>query len=176
MTREDTVGPTFLKPGDGRQRRVITDLVTIKAGSADTGGSYTLVETETPPGGGCPPHSQRHENASYYVLAGRYTFLVGEELIELGPGGYVFAPRGTVHAFANVGAAPARMLVLLTPGGIHEQFIDDAGDHGPRPQWEPDMERVLAVAPKYGIEFSIPVDHADTVPIWRANRPEEAPA
>lgn len=157
MTLEDAVEPMHLQPGQGRQLRVIMDLVTIKAAAAESGGTYSLFETETPSAGGCPPHTQRYENETFYVLEGRYAFLVDEEQIELGPGGYVFVPRGTMHAFTNVGSSTARMLVLVTPGGIQEQFFDEVGDHADHPQWEPDMAKVLAVAPKYGIEFSSPV-------------------
>ena len=160
MARERTMGPTgsvgpiYLHPGEGRQLRVVTDLVTIKATANDTGDAYSLFETETPAGGGAPVHTQRYDDEAFYVLEGRYTFLIGDEEIEMGPGGYTFVPRGTPHAFSNRGPETARMLVLVTPGGIHEQFLDEVGDEAHRPQWEPDMASVLAVAPKYGVEFT----------------------
>lgn len=150
------VGPVHLRPGEGRQLTVITDSVTIKATTADTGGLYALYETVTPPAGGCPPHAQRYDDEALFVIEGRYAVLVGEEQVELGPGGYAFIPRGTVHAFTNPGSEPARMLVLITPGGIHEQFLDEVADRAGRAPWEPDMARLLAVAPKYGVEFSVP--------------------
>jgi mannose-6-phosphate isomerase-like protein (cupin superfamily) len=142
--------------GEERQVRVITDLVTIRATAADTGDAYLLFEAETPPAGGCPPHVQRYEDEAFYVLHGRYAFLIGDEQAELGPGAFVFVPRGTVHAFTNVGPGPARMLVLATPGGIQEQFLDEVGDPADRPEWQPNLAHVLAVAPKYGIEFLTP--------------------
>jgi quercetin dioxygenase-like cupin family protein len=147
-----------LHPGEGKQLTLITDAVTVKAETADTGGAFALYETETPPAGGCPPHVQRYDDEAFFVIEGRYSVLVGEDQIELGPGGYVFIPRGTVHAFTNPGSEPARMLVFVTPGGIHEQFVDEASDRAGRAPWEPDMARVLAVAPKYGVEFSTPSD------------------
>jgi uncharacterized cupin superfamily protein len=107
----------------------------------------------TPPSGGCPPHRQRYEDEALYVLEGRYTLLLGDEELDAGPGSFVFIPRGTVHGFVNAGSEPARMLVLVTPGGIQETFFADVGDDIGRPAWEPDMARVLAVAPKYGVEF-----------------------
>lgn len=156
MTIRDTTKPAHLRHGEGSQRRVITDLVTIRATGADTGGAYSLFEVETPSGGGYPPHTQRYEDEAFYVLDGAYVLLLGEDQVELEPGGYAFVPRGTMHAYTNVGPASSRMLVLITPGGIHEQFIEDAGDAGDRPQWQPDMAKVLAVAPKYGIDFLLP--------------------
>lgn len=156
MTLTDLLRPFGLRTGEGKQLRVITDLVTLKASAADTRGAYTLFETVTPPAGGCPPHAQRYDDESLYVLEGRYAVLVGNEETEMGPGDYAFIPRGTVHGFVNVGSTAARMLVLATPGGIQERFFDEVADRAGRPAWEPDMPKVLAVAPKYGIEFSSP--------------------
>jgi mannose-6-phosphate isomerase-like protein (cupin superfamily) len=147
-----------LHPGEGKHLTLITDAVTVKAATAETGGAFALYETETPPAGGCPPHLQRYDDEAFFVIEGRYSVLVGEDQIELGPGGYVFIPRGTVHAFTNPGSEPARMLVFVTPGGIQEQFVDEASDRAGRAPWEPDMARVLAVAPKYGVEFSTLAD------------------
>lgn len=161
MTLDDIPRPNHLQSGEGRQLKVITDLVTIKATAAETGGAYALFEVETPPAGGCPPHTQRYEHEAVFVIAGSYVFLIDGEQVELGPGGYAFVPRGTTHAYTNTGASAARMLVLVTPGGIHEQFFDDAGDHGDRPHWDLDMAKVFAVAPKYGIEFSLPIAEND---------------
>lgn len=152
----DTASPIYMRSGEGRQLRVITDLVTIKATERETGDCYALFERETPPNGGCPAHTQRYEDETFYVLEGTYSFLIGEEVTELGPGGYAFVPRGTVHGYTNVGDSPARLLVFVTPGGVQEQFIDEVGDDAERPTWEPNMAKVLAVAPKYGVEFATP--------------------
>lgn len=153
MALAGSTQPSYLRPGAGERLRVITDVVTIKMAAAATNDAFTLIETETPPGGGCPAHTQRYDDESFYVIEGRYAFLVGDERIELGPGGYVYVPRGTVHAFANAGPAPARMLVLVTPGGIHERFLAEVGERATRAPWEPDMAHLLAVAPKYGVAF-----------------------
>ena len=156
MEHTDTIGPMHLGPGEGRHLTVITDSVTIKAATAETGGAFALYETETPSAGGCPPHVQRYDDEVFFVIEGTYTVLIGEDQVELGPGGYAFIPRGTVHGYANLGSEPARMLILVTPGGIHEQFVDEVSDRAGRAPWQPDMAKVLTVAPKYGVEFSTP--------------------
>ena len=153
-----TLAPISSAPGEGRTVRVITDLVTFKALAADTGGAYSLFETVTQPGMGTPPHRQSLEEETFYVLEGRYTFLVGDRTIELGPGGYAFVPRETVHAFTNTGDAPARMLIMVTPGGIHEGFFAELGEpvDAPLPAGGPDIARIVATAAKYGMEILPP--------------------
>ena len=150
------VEPRHVAASNGRTVRMLGDRVTCKAMAAETGGAYSLFETSTPPGAGCPPHSQRYDEETFYVLEGRYAFLLGEQTVELGPGGYAFIPRGTMHAFTNVGSEPARMLILVTPGGIHDTFFDEMGEHPDVATEELDISKLLAVAPKYGIEIAPP--------------------
>jgi quercetin dioxygenase-like cupin family protein len=150
------VAPRHVAASSGRAVRVLGDRVTCKAMAAETGGAYSLFETCTPPGAGCPPHSQRYDEETFYVLEGRYALLLGEQTVELSPGDYAFVPRGTVHAFTNIGSEPARMLILVTPGGIHDTFFDEVGEHPDVAAGEPDIARLLAVAPKYGIEIAPP--------------------
>lgn len=156
MTLTDTVRPRQVRAGAGERRRVITDLVTIKTAAEDTGGAYALFELATPPAGGCPPHAQRYEDEILYVLAGSYRVLLGEQTVELGTGDSAFVPRGTVHASANAGSEPARLLLFVTPGGVHEQFLLAVGDDPERPAWQPDMAKVLAMGPTYGVAFARP--------------------
>ena len=158
MTTHDIRSPVHRSIDDGTHLTLITDAVTIRVSTADTDGTYALYEVATPPSGGSPPHAERYDDVTYLVVDGAYRVLIGEDQAELEPGGIAFIPRGTVHAYLNPGSEPARMLVLVTPGCIHEQFLEDVGDRAGRAAWEPDMARVLAVAPKYGIEFLRPGD------------------
>lgn len=156
-----TLAPRHVAPSAGQTYRVIADLVTFKAVAADTGGAYSLFEDRSDPGQGTPAHLQRYEDETFFVLEGTYRFLVGDQTVDLAAGGYAFVPRGTVHAYANVGAGPARLL-LVSPGGIHEEFLADVGgaiavpSAIAAPASAPNLGKALAVAPKYGIEFMPP--------------------
>lgn len=159
-----TAAPRYIESASdaGRTYRVISDIVTILATGEETGGAYTLFETRTLPGQGTPPHFQKHEDESFYILEGNYAFQIGDESVVLGPGGYAFVPRGTVHAFRNTGDGLARMLVSTTPGGYHENFFAEAGDPvadpaspGP-PAGPPDFERLMAAAKRWGVEVLPP--------------------
>ena len=149
--------PAAVAPGEGQTVRVITDLVTFKALAADTGGAYSLFETVTQPGQGTPPHRQSREEEAFYIIEGRYSFLIDDRTVELERGGYAFVPRNTVHAFTNVGDTPARMLILVTPGGIHEEFFKELGEPVDAPvAGPPDVARIVAVAAKHSMEILPP--------------------
>jgi quercetin dioxygenase-like cupin family protein len=94
----------------------------ILADSSTTGGRYGLVDMIEVPAGDMPPlHVHHAQDEGFLVLEGELSvFLPGRE-IALRPGEFVLAPRGVPHSY-QVGDAPARVLVLSSPGGF-EDFV-----------------------------------------------------
>jgi mannose-6-phosphate isomerase-like protein (cupin superfamily) len=149
-----------IAPGEGRSIWVAGDLVTFKVVGDDTDGSFLLGEEVSPPGGGPPPHIHHHEDETFCVLEGEYEFLIGERTIRAGAGSVVYGPRNIPHTFKNVGTTPARMIAFVTPAGF-EKFLEEVGgeakdDSSPPPFGKEEIEWLLAVAPKYGIEMLPP--------------------
>jgi mannose-6-phosphate isomerase-like protein (cupin superfamily) len=64
---------------------------------------------------GVDPHSHSDHVDSFYVLEGEAEFVMGSEVVRVGPGGYVAAPIGVVHGFRNVGDGELRMLNVGAP-------------------------------------------------------------
>jgi quercetin dioxygenase-like cupin family protein len=109
--------------------------VTFKVRGRETGGSMTAFETVVAPGLGPPLHEHANEEETLYVLEGEVRFKLGDRMVSGGPGAFVFVPRGTPHAFQNVGETPARMLIHFSPSGM-EGFFEEfaqlpAEDTGP---------------------------------------------
>lgn len=140
----------------GKTYSAVGDKYTFLASGDQTGGAYSLVESIVPPGGGPPPHYHTREEESFYVLEGEITFTVEDRTVVGGPGTFVQIPRGIPHAFKNAGSVQARMLVLCAPAGF-EQFIAEFGTELPSrdaaalPPSPAEIEKLLSVAPKYGI-------------------------
>lgn len=110
-------------PEAGDSIRVMGDQITFKVRAAETGGAFTLFEGVVAPGGGEPIHYHEREDETFWVLAGQAAFLHGDTWSEAGPGCMVYIPRGVVHTFRNTGAAALHVLVLNTPGGLHEELF-----------------------------------------------------
>jgi quercetin dioxygenase-like cupin family protein len=145
-----------LAPGEGERTWIVADTMTFKATGEHTGGNLLLLENLTAPGGGPPPHVHTREDEFFYVLDGSFEVRIGEELHSLGPGGFAYVRRGTVHNFRNTADVPSRILIGFTPAGM-EGFFREAGrpalDDGPAPPVDEDeIARTIAAAPKYGLE------------------------
>jgi quercetin dioxygenase-like cupin family protein len=145
-----------LAPGDGERLWIVGDTMTLKATSERTGGSLVVLENVTAPGGGPPPHIHTREDEFWYVLDGTFEIRIGDDVHALGPGGFAFAPRGTVHNFRNTAATPSRILVGFSPAGMDGFFRASgrpATDDGPAPPLDEDeIARTMAAAPKFGVE------------------------
>jgi len=142
-------------PKAGDRLWVVGDLYTFKATGAETGGAYTAVEIPVSPGNGTPVHRHSREDEAFYVIEGEVQFVVDGCSFVAAAGALVHAGRGTEHAYANRSSVPARMLVVAVPAGI-ERFFGEigepvAGAEGPAPA--PDIERIVRVAPRYGLEI-----------------------
>ena len=142
--------------GDGERIWIVGDTMTLKATGERTGGSLVLIENLTAPGGGPPPHVHTREDEFFYVLDGTFEIRIGDQLHQVGPGGFAFVPRGTVHNFRNTAETPSRILVGFTPAGI-EGFFRESGrpatDDGPAPPVDEDeIARTMAAAPEYGLQ------------------------
>ena len=145
--------------GQGKTYSAVGDRYTLLASGEQTDGAYTLFTATVPPGGGPPPHVHTREEELFFVLEGQLSFTVGDRLIIGEPGTFVQIPRGTVHAFKNNSAAPARMLIQCMPAGF-EKFIAEfatelAGpDSTPIPPSREEIEKLVSLAPKYGIQMA----------------------
>jgi mannose-6-phosphate isomerase-like protein (cupin superfamily) len=119
-------------------------------------GNFALVEH---PGGprvlAAPMHTHRHEDEYTYVLEGEIGVQVGDEVRVAPPGDLVFKPRGVPHAFWNAGDAPARALEIISPAGFERYFAEIASLLPPNHHGPPDVQALLAVQEKYGLEMDM---------------------
>ncbi len=126
-----------------------------RAASSQTGAVLGVIEQIVPPGLGSPYHVHQHEDEAFYVLEGEIRFFSDGPSQVLGPGGFVFLPRGIPHGFRTEGNAPSRSLLIATPGGF-EGFVAEVSTPEP-PEGPPDMDALIATAGRYGIDILGPL-------------------
>jgi mannose-6-phosphate isomerase-like protein (cupin superfamily) len=113
-----------VRNGEGEVVNALGSRYRYKALGESTNGAYSLVEETLLDHEGPPLHVHDHEEEAFYVLGGRGVFVVGEERNELEPGDFVIVPRGAPHALARTGAEDLRMLVITSPAGLEEFFVE----------------------------------------------------
>ena len=141
-------------------REFLSTLVWIKADGAATAGTQSLIEILAPVGWATPWHTHHTHDEYFYILEGEVTAQVGEARVVLRPGDYAFGPRGVPHGYRVTGSGPARLL-MMTGDRDFAEFVREisqpaAGDDLPPPS-EPDLERVVSTAARYGIELLGPM-------------------
>ena len=153
--------PTINTPPQGRTIAVVGDVYRFLATGDDTNGKYALFEALVGPGGGPPPHVHSREEEGFYVLEGEITFTVGGERVVATAGTFANMPVGTPHSFRNDSSRVARMLISVAPAGLEKMFFEvgvalPEGATTALPPTKEEIDRLLAVAPKYGIEIRLP--------------------
>lgn len=122
----------------------------------NTGGSLLLTESVVPLGGGPPPHIHHRTDEAYYVLEGEIEFSKGNGTFVAKVGSFVFAPKGSLHAFKNIGAEPAKMIAVAIPAGTEglvRAVGQPAGEGAAPPPTQEQIEKAIALAPKYDTEI-----------------------
>ena len=116
---------TVIGPDDGKAGRLGSIGVRLMIEGAASGGGFALVEHPMPPRAlAAPLHRHTHEDEYSYILEGRMGALLGDEVLEAGPGELVFKPRSQWHTFWNAGDEPARILEIISPAGFEQYFAE----------------------------------------------------
>src|SRR5262245_45689200 len=149
------------KPGEGRTVAIVGDVYRFLATGEDTNGKYALFEALVGPGGGPPPHVHSREEEGFYILEGEITYTINGERVVATAGAFANMPGGTLHSFKNESSQPARMLVSLAPAGLEQMFFEvgvplPEGSTTALPPTKEEIEKLLPIASKYGIEFRLP--------------------
>lgn len=117
-------------------------------------------EAIVPPGGGPPPHVHSREEEGFYILEGEITFTVNGEKIVAKAGTFANMPVGMPHSFKNESSQPAKMLISVAPAGLEQMFFEvgvplSEGATNALPKTKDEIEKLLEIAPKYGIEIKV---------------------
>lgn len=123
----------------------------VKLADTDTNGAVAMFYLDAPPMSGPPLHRHSREDEWFYVLEGEVTVVVDGQRSVLTAGGSSWAARGTAHTFQVFGPEPARLLVMVTPGGFSQFF--EALSALNKPLASPDFPGTERLMGEYGLEL-----------------------
>lgn len=119
-----------------------------KIDGADSGGRFAVVHHPIAPRAlAAPLHYHHNEDEYSYVLEGTLGALLGDDVVEAGPGSWVFKPRHQWHTFWNAGESPCRIIEVISPGGFEDYFRKVAEAWG-------DLERFAEINAEYDLEMN----------------------
>jgi quercetin dioxygenase-like cupin family protein len=153
--------PTLRKSTEGRTIAVVGDVYRFLVTGDNTHGTYAIWQAIVPPGGGPPPHVHSREEEGFYVLEGEIKIQAGDKRIVATDGMFVNMPIGLPHSFKNESSQPAKMLIMVAPAGLEQMFFEVGvplaeGSTTALPPTQEEIDKLMKVAPKYGVEILLP--------------------
>jgi mannose-6-phosphate isomerase-like protein (cupin superfamily) len=159
-----------LGPADGKAGFLGSIGVRFMIDNETTGGGFSLVEHPMSARSLAAPLHRHHREDEYsYVIEGRMGALLGNDVLQAGPGDLVFKPRDEWHTFWNAGDEPCRILEIIAPAGF-ERFFAELVDLGGVAQAEPAV--LGALCERYEFEMN-PASVADLVERFGLRFPAE---
>src|ERR1041384_4179587 len=125
-----TAAVKIVAPQDGKEGFLGSIGVRFMIDGGEAGERFSLVEHPMSPRAlAAPLHLHTREDEYSFVLTGRMGALLGEDVVEAGPGDLVHKPRNQWHTFWNAGDEPCRILEIISPAGF-EHFFEELVDMG----------------------------------------------
>ena len=148
-----TAGLKIVGPAEGAEGFLGSIGVRFMIDGSEAGQRFSLVEHPMSPRAlAAPLHLHTREDEYSFVLEGRMGALLGDEIVEAGPGDLVFKPRNQWHTFWNAGDEPCRILEIISPAGF-ENFFRELSDMGGAINADPD--ELKALGERYGHYFKL---------------------
>jgi mannose-6-phosphate isomerase-like protein (cupin superfamily) len=144
-------GVKIVVPDNGREGFLGSIGVRFMVDGPDAAERFSLVEHPMSPRAlAAPLHLHTREDEYSFVLEGRMGALLGDDVVEAGPGDLVFKPRNQWHTFWNAGDEPCRILEIISPAGF-ERFFQELSDLGGALKADP--EKLADLNTRYGLEM-----------------------
>jgi len=126
----------------------------------ETEGRHSLMRIIVNRGAEPPAHTHSREDESYYILKGSICYTIGDDVITVHEGEYVYLPKGLPHKF-ELQTEQAEVLMWISPAGLDQWFWDNSapapdGNQLPMPQGPPPahvIDHFVKSLREYGVEM-----------------------
>jgi mannose-6-phosphate isomerase-like protein (cupin superfamily) len=162
-----TTPTRVVKPADGKAGFLGSIGVRFMLDGEASDGGFALVEHPMSAHAlAAPLHRHAREDEYSFVLEGRMGALLGDDVLEAGPGDLVLKPRGEWHTFWNAAEEPCRILEIIAPAGFEVFFAELVGLGGvaqadaavlgelcERYELEMDPSSIPGLVERFGVRF-----------------------
>ena len=131
---------------------VFPNAITLKIllSGKDTNGNQAIFEDIVEPGVGPIRHIHHHQDEVFFFLEGDFIAEVDGKMYEFQTGDIAFIPKGTIHAFKNVGDKPGRLRYIFSPANTVEEMFREF--YEVLSEEELTIEKMTEISQKHGQE------------------------
>jgi len=123
-----TVEAIIVPAGEGRALSFRGSGVIYKAEGARPAGGPTFLEFIVAQGFNTGDHVHSRIEEIFYVVEGAVQIRVADRLLQAKAGDFVLVPPGVAHGFASAGEEPAKMVLVISPAGVHEKYFEELAE------------------------------------------------
>lgn len=146
----------IIQAGQGKALSLRGTQVAYKAEGQRSAGGPTFLEFTAAPGFNTGDHIHSQIEEIFYVVEGEFRIRAGDRVLRAKPGDFVLVPPGVPHGFANPIGGPAKMVLLISPAGVHERYFEDLAEILAKPG-PPDVGAISALRQRYDTEQVSPL-------------------
>jgi len=116
--------PTVISPFEGPWIDIFGQQARVLFDGSTTNGASSAVSQECPPGSVVPPHTHAGADELFHILDGDFEFWLEGRWTPVSAGSMIYAPRGLMHGFRNVGDTAGRLVAVYTPAGFEQLLVE----------------------------------------------------
>lgn len=141
-------------PYNKAEELVFPDAITLKIllSGKDTEGKQAVFEDIVEPGIGPGRHIHHDQDETFFFLDGDFIAEVDGVEYQFEAGDVAFIPRGTVHAFKNIGSKPGTLRYVFSPAGSMEEMFREMHEAAER-NGDLSEETMAEISLNHGQEF-----------------------
>ena len=156
-----TLALAHVESSTARHIGLVGDTYTITVAGSETQDRFCVIDMHIPPGGGPGPHRHDFEE-TFVLLDGEMEVTFRGAISTVRAGDTINIPANAPHMFHNASQHPARMICVCSPAGNDRFFLEVGIPVATRTTTPPQLdaaemaaflEKVKAIAPKYGTEL-----------------------
>jgi len=151
-----SVEAIIIQAGDGKALSLRGTQVAYKGEGERPGGGPTFLEFTAAPGFSTGDHVHSRIEEIFYVVEGEFQIRAGDRTLRAKPGDFVLVPPGVPHGFGNPDSAPAKMVLLISPAGVHEQYFEELAALLAKPG-APDIQAIAELRQRYDTQQVSPL-------------------
>lgn len=151
-----SVEAILIRAGEGEELSLRGTRVAYKAEGERPGGGPSFLEFTAAPGFSTGDHIHSRIEEIFYVVEGEFQIRAGDRMLRTKAGDFVLIPPGVAHGFGNPTDGPAKLVLLISPAGVHERYFEELAELLAKPG-PPDAQAIAELRQRFDTQQVSPL-------------------